>query len=791
MSLKPTRKYLFLPVILLCAVTLTFARGGGVHAQGEGGVTLTARAGFDGYCKEGEWIPVRVTVENSGADVEARVQASYSSFGTSRSSFGAELSLPGNSRKETFLYIYPRDSVQTLKVSVIANGKEITKTDLKLTCISSPNLLFGLLTDDSTIFTALNATDPLSSFVRVASLTIPDLPDRAQGWRGLDALVVSGADTGALNPDQKQALGLWLAEGGKLFVTGGTKWQASTAGLGEFLPVDLNATKKAASLSALAEYVGEENALEGEAVLASGKMRAGAEILLSQDGVPLIVQKRIGFGGVIYFAADPALRPLSGWDGMKDVYSKLLGSEAQRPSWARGAWDYYFANQALGALSELGIPSPFFICGMMGFYVIVVGPLNFLALRYFKRRELAWVTVPVLVIMFTGLAYFSGYIFRGARPILNRLVIVQAWDGVEQAQARALVGIYSPGRSKYTVEADSKFLPHPFASADLTLQAEDDWLSLGKSAKMTVPDVRVEIGGMQAMAWDGVVDALRIEHDLTVNLGDSSPTLTGSIFNAGEYILKDAMLVTSGDWIRLGDLPPGTSKDVKVSLVSGYYGPEFYTLAGADILNVNYYAPLTEEEDMRKVSLMSSVAQWNYGGNMGNWGIYLMGWLDDPLVPVSLQNRDANMVDTNLYIAMLSPSVKKEPGLLNLPSSLFIWESTNEAYSPYRASGVPGSSYELRFTPAIPLRFSEVRNFELDVNSSSYSYSPSYVIRVSVWDYESGAWFELQNYSGGAMNLADPSRYVDSNGEVWLRIEGDPNGWLELDSVKFTLTVAP
>ena len=76
--IKPYSKR-FLRVVLLGAMILAFLFQplGGVwntQAQGNAGVTLDARIGFDGYCKEGYWLPVHVEVENTSADLTATVK---------------------------------------------------------------------------------------------------------------------------------------------------------------------------------------------------------------------------------------------------------------------------------------------------------------------------------------------------------------------------------------------------------------------------------------------------------------------------------------------------------------------------------------------------------------------------------------------------------------------------------------------------------------------------------------------------------------------------------------------
>ena len=44
------------------------------NAQSQGGITLSATAGFDGYFKEGRWIPVRVGMANDGPDAEVLLE---------------------------------------------------------------------------------------------------------------------------------------------------------------------------------------------------------------------------------------------------------------------------------------------------------------------------------------------------------------------------------------------------------------------------------------------------------------------------------------------------------------------------------------------------------------------------------------------------------------------------------------------------------------------------------------------------------------------------------------------
>ena len=651
-----------------------------VYAQAKENITITARAGLDGFCKSGAWLPVHITVENVGADVDARVQASYENDLSGQTVYGTDISLPATSRKEFFLYVYPDGSMRNFSVNVLDGNKILAKTNLNVNCEFDQVMFFGVLTDDPSVYNILNDIHPLVGITRVAQLKISDLPDRAQGWAALDALVISNVDTGTLTTEQKQALELWLANGGKLFVMGGVHWQATAAGLIDFLPIKLKSTRNVTGLSALSTYIKDETLLEEGTVLATGRVQEDANILVEQDGIPLLIEKQIGFGKVYYFAANPNLQPLSDWDGMKEIYNHLLGFKSPKPLWADASWDSYQVNDALATLPELSLPSFIYICCWLGVYVSVIGPVNYFVLRRMKRTELAWVTVPILVILFTSLAYFSGYAYRGTRPILNRIMLAQSWDGVEQVQVNALIGVYSPSRTTYNVETQDQFMLYPLQSASANLQGNDNWLSLKNETGTTLPDVRVEIGGMQSIGASGSMPALAtlaIQHDLILTLSNQAPVLTGTITNTSNYTVSDAVLVTPSGWHTLNDLLPNETQKVDFTLTNNSIASATNQYTIMTTLGMDTYAYSNKDTDQRRRASFFQANTNSSSGNINvNSGIYLMGWVDEISTPAGLQDRPFESIDTMLYFEKLTPALKTESGNLMLTSSIYAWESS-------------------------------------------------------------------------------------------------------------------
>jgi len=769
----------FLRFISIALVAILFATPSSqtALAQSQGELKLSAQAGFDGYCKEGRWLPVRVTVENTGVGVDAQIQIINIEDTENKPFVAAEISLPSTSRKVLFLSVYPQSFFSGLKVRLVADGKTLAESDLKITCIRAENLLIGLLTDSPASYDALAGVKPLTGTVKIAQVGLDDLPDQVTGWAGLDALVISGVDTSALSSAQRQALELWVADGGRLFVVGGTKWQGAAAGLGELLPVELNNTQKVTNLEALRQYFKVSTPIEGEATLAVGTLRPQAYVLSAQDGIPLLVEKMVGFGQVYFFAADPGLQPLSRWDGMRAVYEFSLTRKSFNV-WDT-AWNADAANQALAVLPALGIPSIFASCGWMLLYLLVIGPLNYFFLRRIKRMELAWISIPVLVITFTLITYVAGSLSRGMNPIVNRMGIVFSWDGVSQSQVRGLVGVYSPNRAKYSLDVKSPFVALPLKESDANLNI------LQQGTGLLIPDVAVEIGGMKTFGLDGNQPSLALSHDLSFHLTTSGITLEGSITNTTPYTIEKATLHLPSTSEDLGDFSPGETRKIKTDIP--YTNSNLNSIFASSVYNpYSSYNNNTKDEASYRRTLLTQ-ALLNKRSAQTDWGIYVMGWVKNESVPVSLREKQFDALDTTLVIIRLNPTLAVQEDSVTIPNSFMFREASADNYSPYdNTIQIPAEGYFLRFWPAIPIQFSSVKTLILHQNIDT---NPNSNPILSIWNYESDQWDQVKDLSQNEIRLPNPEQYVGPGGELRLKLDGNIQGSVRLNELDFELTV--
>lgn len=785
MKSHPTR---WLAVSVLISILLLLLFAPGAQAQNQSPINLIIRPAFDGYCKESRWFPVRITVENTGAEVTAQVQASYENRWNGRTAYGMELSLPAGARKEFFLYVFAEGWTGKLTVSVTEKHKTLIERNVNLTCDDVDTLLVGLLAETPSDYELLSDIAFFNGRSRVIPLQVTDLPDAPHGWQALDALVVSGADTGELTTEQRTALGVWLAQGGKLLVTGGDAWQRNTAGLTEYLPLTPTFTRRAKSLAPLATYFHLAWASDSSTTLASGTLHPTGQTLIETEGLPLLTRRPIGLGEVYYLAADPGVQPLREWQGMETVYTHLLGARVARPRWLEWPWNDDKAVSAVATVPEIGLPNFLLVCGWLGVYLLVIGPVNFLILRQIKRPEWAWLTIPALVLGFSAFAYVSGFLYRGTRPTLNRLAVIQGWDTLPIAQVKAIAGVYSPNRTRYDLKSTQGFRFLPQGNNVFKIQDEKNWLVFEQNTGQILPQAQVEIGGMKAVAAEGTLPAFQIAHDLTVTISDRLPLLSGTVTNQSKITLQDAFLVTPGSVTHVGDLSPGQLVPIRLPLQvsrnnSGFYSPNFLP----DPYNSTYF--LGDEQKLRRDALLrAAVVVQDYQLYPSNWGIYLMGWVETPLLPIELSDVNAKTIDTAFYIHQLTPQFQMEGDTLLINPALFVWESSTPDVSPYSSGyGRLNQGYELRFRPAFPLQFSQVTSLTIRLDGSTAPLNTT----LYVWNYKTRQWSSMRVSTWDDIDLAEPAQFVGSGGEVRIRLQDDTSSWGEIYESSIDLVVQP
>ena len=773
------------------------------------GVTLAIHAGFDGNYKDGQWLPVRIAVANDGPDTKGTLRVSVPrTNGASAVVITRDVDLPTQSRREVFLYIPTEGFLSAINV-ILSDGKtDLATASSRVAQAGTDDLIYGVLAGSPSAFNFLSSIKPATGTAHVAQLEVADLPPVGFAWHALDVLVISDVDTGVFSPEQRAALAEWVAAGGRLIVAGGPTWQKTAAGLGALLPLAPSGTQNLPDTTSLAGFAGAA-APSGPAVAATGTLSPDAVILVSAGALPLVMTRHTGYGQVLYLAVDPAFDPLKNWSGLEGLFRNLLSGAAQRPAWASGLRNWFSARDAINDLPGLQLPSALEILGFLGLYVLAVGPLNYLVLRQLKRRELAWVTVPALVVVFSTGAYLAGYQLRGGQASLHRLAVVQVWPDSTTARVDGLVGVFSPRRTEYDVQFGPGFLarPMPLDSAS----AGGSSYTVQQSDGTLIPAVRMEVGAVEPFVVQGQVPAPAFDSNLTLDINASQVTLQGQVINHSAVALKDTVLLAPGSVQRLGDLAAGASANVSLSLSAahailaagnvlptqtGSSGPAAanpnvpsnYDSTIDDILGNTYY--YNDREEFRRYSLLSSVID-TYSGNVRGNGVYLVGWSNQSPVVVSLVNKGFQTVDSSLYLISLQPKLNLSTGSLAIPPGLMTWSSLDPSPSiaptPYDLYLPQNTGLSLRFNPAPLLPHDKVQG--LVMHLLSYGQNGTAAVNIDLWDFTLSDWVRQAPAPWGDINVTNANRFVGPAGEIQVRAYNPTGQQVSVERLDFTLLV--
>ena len=804
---------LILPGVIGLRTAAPVAAGSGDQAANP--ITLDVRVGFGGYVERDEWTPITVTVANDGEDITAELQVEAEGLVGRRATYTRTLELPRGSRKQVTLYVNDLSGFDpAIQVDLRQRNRTIAGEQVSVQYVRRDTLLIGVWSDTPGIpaFGSLGLLEPSSGEVAVATLTADDLPPQGMGWRALDVLIVSNVDSGKLSPDQREALEEWVLQGGRLIIVGGLSFQRTLSGLSDITPLRASSTQEV-SLAPLGLAAGApfDEQINPQAPVASGEPADDAQVLVMSGEVPLIVWRRVGYGRVDFLAADPELEPLRSWDQMADLWTLILADGEPRPGWAYGFQQIDLAEQAVAAVPDILLPSVFQLCGFLALYVILIGPVNYFVLQRLKRRELAWLTIPGLVLLFSALAYVTGFQLRGSQAVIHRLAVVHSWPKSEKAEVEALIGVWSPRRTAYDIQLDPGLLAHLMRGNIGNPLAGASEITFEEGEVVTLRGVRVDIGTLQPFIIEGfTANAPRISGNMTLTPVEGGVRFEGEILNASDVDLSDLTLIAAGFTLPLPDLPAGEVLPVRrvvkggpATFASGN-GLDPFPFANTTGFGGFFYAygsplanTLAGEEDCyilsgserRRCNLAASILSSDGRGS----GAYLTGWSEEVPFQTQVLNAGSRTVDMTLYIIEIDANIEEttESQIIEISPSMMTWSPLGETasqpfgtpYDLYLPAGSESETVAFRFEPIAEIPLPEVESLIVHLESP-YPSAGEHPPQVLLWNTATGEWDRIQARWG---DTPVEGPYVDSRGGVAIAIQPDQLYSVTLSRVDVTL----
>jgi len=764
-------------------------------ARAASAVEIQARALLAGRYEAGGWAAIEVTLANDATPTEGWL-ATDTDAGTVR----RFVELPAGSRKLVTLYVQPSGFQRQVEVRYEEPNGTV-RTTAEVNVFEQFRDQVAIVGDGSGSLRAQLAGGLFADAPEPLSLGAADIPDRPEALSGLGTIVWA-ADSGTLGDGQRQALERWAAEGGRLIVVAGADWQARTAAFAALLPVDGLAAVDGVSHAELAVWAGSEAAPVETATVASGALRTDARSLVAaDDGTPLLSMRPFGAGRVILVGPDVSAEAFRAWDGSATLWARMVPAEALFESAFGGGMPdrEHVANsmqQALNTLPALEVPPAELLLAVIVGYILLIGPVSYLVLRRLDRRELAWVTAPVLVVLFTACSYGIGVSLKGSEVIVNQLAILRSSTAGTAATVETYAGVFSPTRGTFDllVEADALLGQlRGAAGRETLLPGSAPLVAAEQGDPARLRELAVPAGGYEYLRADGVV-----EHEpvLEVTWAHEDGSVVGTVTNVGEVALDDVAYISISGGEMVGALEPGASARFVADgggLNQSSASDQVYGFGGFDL----------SDPDRRRIVARRGVIDALVGlgggwapagpelGGAGRRGPFVIGWHSgEGPMPILVEDADTRRYAEIAEVVSIQPELGGGEVVIGAGQMGITVETEGDVtmLGPATASITTGSA---TFGISLPLTASDmaVSEIEIIVGPDPTSvvqdpggfgglWPPGYLLELR--DPVSGEWSALGDLSESHQyTIGDPASAVSATGRIEVRVtfEGpvDPN----------------
>jgi hypothetical protein len=811
-----------LGVIGLLAGPLTVRAAGSPPAAALPAITLRVSVGYHNIYRGTAWTPIRVTVSNRGsADVSGNLEipqagqsASVGAQPDFHGVYQAPVVVPAGGTKNVTMYV-PGPGVQgQVNVRFQQGSTLLAGASAAPIGVDTSALLIGVLAGTPTDMAWVAPAIQQQVTTHVINLTPAMIDPVAQALATFDLIVLTDADTSQLDRAQLSALQGYVRSGGSLLVVGGPTWQETLRPLQTtLLPGRLIGLRVLPNLRGLLPLAVSPRPFGHRPTAVSVLARPTGTVLASQAGIPLVVRTREGQGAIEYLAFDPSLSSIQQWSSAPRLLEHLVAMAAPLAvtrTWAPGGFRARFLtvlrSEALtDELSNLPagtIPFLAFFAFLTLAYIFVLGPANFLLLRWIRRQHLAWITIPLLALSYLGAILGIITHVRSSTAVINTIGLVTLDGENGQAPATLYAGLSTPQAGEYHLTYDRSGLPAPlprlnhadgfFFRGASTLHATPLGMTLQEDPGSALTFDSMKRWAMRDFSLETSTDVSGVvQSDLTI---DSRGNIAGPIHNGTKLELLDPVIVAGQTVVHLSDLPAGGRVYARVrpgidtsvqdwgAFWSHLYGGS--NLGGSDIFggfrdccNQFSYPQETQLLDrIRNAVTMLSQARPDALSTLGE--VLLVGWSERPLATVSVdgstpQRRDLNLVVTPLSVRFLSHGSFRlrsgtfGPHLIDvLPRAP---QSSCCGFGPGgdqqgQVSVGPGGflTFEFDLPRSGRLQF---QHLTLSVNGGDSGTNAG-----RVYDWHTLRWVNV-NLSSGAAHLPNSNRFVSSHGQIMVRLQ--------------------
>ena len=586
---------------ILVAATRATEPVSGLRASPGRPVALKVSAGFDNQYRWLTTVPVRITAHNrtnstiSGTVVVPATNtdpAEGYSYGPN-TAYEAPMVLPAESMKQVTLYLPASALSYVVQAQMQSGGRLLGSGVAGPTSFGSNVISVGALTADPLNTLWLNRVKPGGGeSIRAIRLTPATVDPLASVLQNFGAIVLEDGSTTQLTAAQISALQTYVASGGGLILVGGPGWQQSIKALPRSLvPGRVSGIATLPNLKGL-ETLGAPTGPGGRTVVSVLRAPSGS-VLAAQDGIPLVVDRNVGLGHIVYLAFDPGLNPVAAWPSAGRMLGRIVIRANPSASALGVDWSSRnsllspssFFSMANGASSDMAdelknVPSAalgsvILFVAMAAFFVIILGPLLFLVLRRRGRQEWAWALLPVGALLSTGATFGVARVTQSHNAIVNTIGMVTLTGPQSARPADFYMGVFAPLAGNYHLSYPGQAIPQVVPEYG----APTSGPIAVRLRQGATTDAFMEHMPLWSMRSVEMSTSISVRGDIDYSLRvTKSGEVAGWVRNGTSLSLIHPAIIAGRWYERLPAVPPGKTVTVRVTPGTNVYNHSSMTM---------------------------------------------------------------------------------------------------------------------------------------------------------------------------------------------------------------------
>ena len=723
--------------------------------------TIEVTTGIEGKYRMNSYIPVNVSIFSRDTDFDGEVQIKIKN-GTHYDAYSKEVYAKAKQIVEVSIPINIIDSTNKFYVELIENGEVIAEKEVIPSegRVSDTDVFIGVLTDD---ISALGYIDKFSyeDSSYIAGATKVQINEKLLGENylniaTLDVIIINNYNMSNLKDSQYKTLKNWVKAGGTLVIGAGANEGKTIKNIeSSFIDIKSKGTSEKS-------IVLENNNLN---LIFSDLEINDAKVKSSNGDTPLVYSLEEGKGEILITTFDLGLEPFISSEASTKFINGLLsdcakGINVNLNNIGIMGNDQYYINNLTQCLPidegvNVGILSLIILA-----YVLIIGIGVYITLKILDKRDLTWIVIPAIAIIFTGIIYLINMPNNLKDIILNQNNIINV-DKDGKAVVNGYIGIGTKYKSDLSIKKPEDIYMDYINNNSFDSFIYQDNKEVNVRTIYSGEDSYFEFNNNQALDIKNFeVSNLEIAiPDLDYNFRLNEGNLNGTVKNNLPEDIRKLILVSGNSIWDLGRIEKDEEINISDLEVSTEIGLSAYV---RDVLGSNYWNGIDNKSNEELKNINRIVSLLSIAEEEGNENIKLVAITDYPIdYGIEFDKKSISKFDSTILIQDIEIDYRDEEGNYNFPNGYFktnIEKSDNNIYFDSITNTISGDG-EAEFSINID---DNIEVIDFVVKEGELAYSQYIDNNYKIYNYTTGNYDDL-NLNNGEQKITKVKDYIKDN----------------------------